>query len=156
MDMRKGLVLALAIVALGSSAISASFVTPGVAFIGAGINLNKHLGDTIDFNLDPLAIQAAGAAYGLADMDLGVTWGVDYDLSSLAGYPYGYGGVGAVTDANIGYSLGVSLDETHVAGFDGSTFGIPLTEGSTSSTTYNNFIAANNHLQDTQVALPFY
>ncbi len=89
-------------------------------------------------------------------MDLGVTWGVDYDLSSLAGYPYGYGGVGAVTDANIGYSLGVSLDETHGAGFDGSSFGIPLTEGSLTSTKYNNFVAANNHLQDTQVALPFY
>lgn len=150
MDMRKGLVLALAIVALAST------VMPAGAFIGAGINLNKHLGDTIDFNLNPLAIEAAGAAYGLADMDLGVTWGVDYDLSSLAGYPYGYGGVGAVTDANIGYSLGVSLDETHGAGFDGSSFGIPLTEGSLTSTKYNNFIAANDHLQDTQVALPFY
>jgi hypothetical protein len=129
---------------------------PAGALIGAGINLNKHLGDTIDFNLSPTLVQAAGAAYGLVDMDLGVTWGVDYDLSSLAGYPYGYGGVGAVTDANIGYSLGVSLDETHGAGFDGSSFGIPLTEGSMSSTKYNNFIAANNHLQDTQVALPFY
>lgn len=150
MDMRRGLVLALAIAAL------ASCVMPADAFVGAGINLNKHLGDTIDFNLNPLAIQAAGAAYGLADMNLGVTWGVDYDLSSLAGYPYGYGGVGAVTDANIGYSLGISLDETHGAGFDGSSFGIPLTESSLSSTTYNNFIATNNHLQDTQVALPFY
>lgn len=150
MDMRRGLVLVLAIVALASA------VMPSGAFIGAGISLNKHLGDTIDFNLNPLAIQAAGAAYGLADMNLGVTWGVDYDLSSLAGYPYGYGGIGAVTDANIGYTLGVSLDERHGAGFDGSSFGIPLTEGSLTSTKYNNFIAANNHLQDTQVALPFY
>jgi hypothetical protein len=150
MDMRRGFVLALAIAAL------ASWVLPASAFIGAGINLDNHIGDTIDFSLSPLAIQAAGAAYGMADMDLGVTWGVDYDLSTLAGYPYGYGGVGAGTDANIGYSLGVSLDETHGAGFDGSSFGIPLTEGGTSSTTYNNFISANNHLQDTQVALPFY
>jgi hypothetical protein len=150
------LILTLAIVTLTSVVMPSGFATPGVALIGAGINLNKHLGDTIDFNLNPTLVQAAGAAYGLADMDLGVTWGVDYDLSTLAGYPYGYGGVGAVTDANIGYSLGVSLDETHGAGFDGSSFGIPLTEGSTSSTTYNNFVAANNHLQDTQVALPFY
>jgi hypothetical protein len=150
MDMRKGLVLALAIVALASS------VLPAGALVGAGINLNKHLGGTIDFNLSPMAIQAAGAAYGLADMDLGVAWGIDYDLSSMAGYPYGYGGVGAVTDASIGYSLGISLDETHGAGFDGSSFGIPLTEGSLSSTKYNNFVSANNHLQDTQVALPFY
>lgn len=150
MDIRRALILTMAI------AVLASWVMPAGAFIGAGINLNKHLGNTIDFNLNPLAIQAAGAAYGLADMDLGVTWGVDYDLSSLAGYPYGYGGIGAVTDANIGYSLGLSLDETHGAGFDGSSFGIPLTEGSLSKTQYNNFIAANNHLQDTQVALPFY
>jgi hypothetical protein len=63
-------------------------------------------------------------------MNLCITWGVDYDLSSLAGYPYGYGGIGALTDANIGYSLGVSLDETHGAGFDGSAFGIPETAGS--------------------------
>jgi hypothetical protein len=148
--MRRGLVLALAMVALASSMMPAS------AFVGAGISLNKHLGDTIEFNLNPLAIQAAGAAYGLADMDLGVTWGIDYDLSSLAGYPYGYGGIGAVTDASIGYSLGISLDETYGAGFDGSSFGIPLTEGSLSSTRYNNFVAADYHLQDTQVALPFY
>jgi hypothetical protein len=140
------LILTLAIVALASIVMPAGFATPGVAFIGAGINLNKHLGDTIDFNLNPTLVQAAGVAYGLADMDLGVTWGVDYDLSTLAGYPYGYGGVGAVTDANIGYSLGVSLDETHGAGFDGSSFGIPLTDVSTSSTTYNNFVAANNHM----------
>jgi hypothetical protein len=154
--MRRLVTLALVMTALAFCAMLAGFATPGVAFIGAGISLNKHLGDTIDFNLNPLAIQAAGAAYGLADMNLGVTWGVDYDLSSLAGYPYGYGGIGAITDANIGYSLGVSLDETHAAGFDGSTFGIPLTEGSMSRTQYNNFIAANNHLQDVQVALPFY
>ncbi len=89
-------------------------------------------------------------------MDLGVIWGVDYDLSTMAGYPYGYGGVGAVTDGNIGYSLGLSMDETHAAGFDGSAFGIPLTEGSQSTTSYNNLIARNDHLSDVQVALPFF
>jgi hypothetical protein len=150
MDIRKNLTLALAIVAI------ASFTMPAGAFIGAGISLDKHLGDTITFDLNPTLVQAAGAAYGLADMNLGVTWGVDYDLSTLAGYPYGYGGVGAVTDGNIGYSLGLSMDETHAAGFDGSAFGIPLTEGSQSTTTFNNFFARNDHLQDVQVALPFY
>ncbi len=58
MDVRRNLrysILALAIVALASS------VMPAGAFIGAGINLNKHLGDTVNFNLNPLVAQAAGA-----------------------------------------------------------------------------------------------
>jgi hypothetical protein len=150
MEMVKILIMALAFFTI------ASIVTPAGAFIGAGVNLNKHLGDTIDFDLNPTLVQAAESAYGLADMDLGVSWGVDYDISALAGYPYGYGGVGAVTDANIGYSLGLSLDETHGARFDGSAFGVPLTEGSLSTTKYNNVIARNDHLSDVQVALPFY
>jgi len=148
MDVRRIIALALSLIAM------AYFAMPAVAFIGAGFSLNKQLGDTVDFHLSPMAIQAAGAA-GLAAMDLGVTWGVNYDLNSLAGYPYGYGGVGAITDANIGYSLGLSMDELHGAGFDGSLFGIPLTEGSLTRTSYNNLIAANQHLQDVQVALPF-
>lgn len=150
MHMRNILIGALAIVAVIIT------VTPAGAFIGAGVSLGKHLGDTITFDLNPTLVEAAGTAYGLADMDLGVTWGVDYDFSTLAGYPYGYGGVGVVTDGDIGYSLGLSMDETHAAGFDGSSFGIPLTEGSMSTTKYNNFIARNDHLQDVQVALPFY
>ena len=122
--------------------------------LGAGINLNKHLGDTVNFNVNP-AVQAAGAAFGLENMDLGVTWGVDYDLNALAGYPYGYGGVGAVTDANVGYNLGLSLDETHGAGFNGAPFGVPLQEGGLTTTSYNTGIAANQHLADTQAALVF-
>jgi hypothetical protein len=128
---------------------------PAGAFIGAGINLNKHLGSSIDFNLNPTLVQAAGVAQGLAALDLGVAWGVDYDLTSLAGYPYGYGGVGAITDANIGYSLGVSLDEVHGTAFDGAGFGIPLAEQSLSRTKFNNVIASNNHISDAQVALPW-
>jgi hypothetical protein len=130
-------------------------VTPAGAFIGAGISLDKHLGSTIDFNLNPTLVEAAGVAQGLAAMDLGVTWGVDYDLSTLAGYPYGYGGVGAITDANIGYTLGLSVDETHGTAFDGAGFGIPLAEQSLSHTQFNNVIAANNHISDAQVALPW-
>ncbi len=137
-----------------ATVVLALLILPCNAFIGAGIDLSKHLGDTITFDMNPV-VQAAGVAYGLEDMNLGVTWGVDYDIASLAGYPYGYGGVGAVTDANVGYSLGLSMDETHSAGFDGSSFGVPLQQGTTTTTSYNNLIAASNHLQDIQASLLF-
>lgn len=149
MDTRRAVIMLLAVVA------AASFATPAGAFIGAGISMDKHIGSTIDFNLNPTLVQAAGVAQGLAAMDLGVTWGVDYDLSTLAGYPYGYGGVGVLTDANIGYSLGVSLDEAHGTAFDGAAFGIPLAQQDLSRTSFNNVIAANNHISDAQVALPW-
>ncbi len=150
MDTRKALILMLAISTM------ASIVMPVSAFIGAGIDLNKHLGDTVEFNLNPTLVEAAGLAQGLAYMDLGVTWGVDYDLSSLAGYPYGYGGVGAVTDANIGYTLGLSVDEAHGTAFDGAGFGIPLAEQSLTQTKFDNIVTANDHITDAQIALPFY
>lgn len=131
-----------------------SLTSPAGAFIGTGINMDKHLGSTIDFGIDK-QINAANTGFGLADMDLGVTWGVDYDLSTLAGYPFGYGGVGAITDANIGYNLGVSMNEAHAAGFDGSPFGVPLTQGTVERTQFNNFIANNQHIQNAQIGLPF-
>ena len=149
MDTRRAVIMLLVVVA------AALMVMPAGAFIGAGINLDKHLGSTIDFNLNPTLVEAAGIAQGMAAMDLGVTWGVDYDLSTLAGYPYGYGGVGALTDANIGYTLGVSVDEAHGTAFDGAGFGIPLAEQSLSRTKFNNVIASNNHISDAQVALPW-
>lgn len=149
MDTRRAVIMLLAVVA------TALMVMPAGAFIGAGINMNKHLGSTIDFNLNPTLVEAAGIAQGMAAMDLGVSWGVDYDLTSLAGYPYGYGGVGAITDANIGYTLGLSVDEAHGTAFDGAGFGIPLAEQSLSRTKFNNVIAANNHISDAQVALPW-
>lgn len=148
MNSRSILFQALAIALLASCAM------PAGAFIGAGIDLSNHLGDTISFNLNP-AVEAAGVAYGLENLNMGITWGVDYDIASLAGYPYGYGGVGAVTDASIGYSLGLSMDETRAAGFDGSAFGVPLQEGTATTTSYNNYIAANDHLQSTQASLLF-
>lgn len=148
MDIRRALILLTAVIAV------AFLVGPSNAFIGAGINLNKHLGDTINFNLGK-QVDAAGVASGLAGMDLGITWGVNYDLNSLAGYPFGYGGVGAATDANIGYDLGVSMDEAHAATFDGSSFGIPLAKGDMTTTKYNNFIAKNDHISSEQVALPW-
>jgi hypothetical protein len=149
MDTRRAVIMLLAVVA------AASFAMPAGAFIGAGITMDKHIGDTVNFNLNPTLVQAAGVAQGLAAMDLGVTWGVDYDLSTLAGYPYGYGGVGALTDANIGYTLGVSVDEAHGTAFDGAAFGIPLAQQDLSRTSFNNVISANNHISDAQVALPW-
>lgn len=149
MDTRRAVIMLLAVIA------AAFLVMPAGAFIGAGINLNKRLGNTVNFNLNPTLIEAAGIAQGLAALNLGVSWGVDYDLNSLAGYPFGYGGVGAVTDANIGYTLGVSVDEAHGTAFDGAGFGIPLAEQSLSRTKFNNVISANNHISDAQIALPW-
>lgn len=145
---KTGIVILLLVVALLATAL------PAGAFIGTGVSLNKQLGDTIDFNIGK-RVGAAGTALGLADMDLGVTWGVNYDLNTLAGYPYGYGGIGAITSGDVGYTLGLSMDETHGAAFDGSPFGVPLAEQSLTHTTANNAIANNNHFENAQVALPF-
>lgn len=159
MDSRVISIPALAICALASiamltmTAMLAVMAMPADAFIGAGIDLSKHLGDTINFDLKPVTVTAADAAYGLADTNLGVTWGVNYDINALAGYPYGYGGVGAVTDATVGYDLGLSMDNTYGAGFDGSSWGIPLTSGTTTTTKYNNDISAVDHLQNVQASL---
>ena len=145
---KTGVLILLFAVALAASAM------PAGAFIGAGINLNKQLGDTINFNIGK-HVGAAGTALGLADMDLGVTWGANFDIDSLAGYPYGYGGIGSVTTGDVGYGVGLSMDETHGAAFDGSSFGVPLAEQSLTHTQANNLIANNNHFENTQVALPF-
>ena len=136
------------------SLVALLVATPVGAFIGAGINMDKHLGDTINFRLDPV-VQVPGVGYGLENMDLGVTWGADYNLDALAGYPYGYGAVGAVTTGNVGYTLGLSMDEAHGAGFDGSSYGVPLTEGTVTRTKYNQIVAGNQAFQDTQAALVF-
>jgi len=149
MDTRRAVIILLAVIA------AASFAIPAGAFIGAGINLNKQLGSTVNVNLNPTLVKAAGIGEGLAAMNLGVTWGVNYDLNTLAGYPFGYGGIGAATDANIGYGLGVSLDEAHGTAFDGSSFGIPLAQQSLTQTTFHNAIAANDHLASEQVVLPW-
>jgi len=145
---KTGILILLLAVALAASAM------PAGAFVGAGISLNKQLGDTINFNVGK-KVAAAGTALGLADMDLGVTWGVNYDLDSMAGYPYGYGGIGAVTAGDVGYTLGLSMDETHGAAFDGASYGVPLAQQSLTNTRFNNLIASNNHFENTQVALPF-
>ena len=82
----------------------------------------------MDINLGKGILAGDSNAYGLANMDIGVNWGVGYDLNTVAGYPYGYGGIGAVTTGDLGYNLGLSLDSTSGMGFDGSEWGIPLTQ----------------------------
>ena len=149
MDMRRALILLTAVIAI------ALFIMPAGAFIGAGINLNKQLGKTVAFKLSPVLAQAAGVAAATAGMDLGVTWGANYDINALAGYPFGYGGVGAITDADVGYNVGLSMDEGHAAAFNGAPFGVPLGSQTASQTVYNNAIAANEHFANEQVALPW-
>ena len=149
MDKRRALVLLMAVIALAIA------VGPASAFIGAGINLNKHIGNTVNFNLNPTLVQAAGLAQGLEAINLGVTYGVNYDINSLAGYPFGYGGVGAITDANVGYGVGVSMNELHGAAFDGSSFGIPEASQTLTATKYDNFIGAQEHLANEQYVLPW-
>ena len=155
MEMRRAMILLVAVVAAATLVALAGFATPGVAFIGAGINLNKQLGNTVHFNLNPTLVQAAGIAQGAAAMDLGVTYGVNYDINALAGYPFGGGGVGSITDANVGWGVGLSMDEAHGTAFDGASFGIPLATEDLSHTTFNNFVGANEHFANEQVALPW-
>ncbi len=123
MDIIKGLAVLVAI------AISLSIAMPaGATFIGTSIPLSKSLSGSVDINLGKGILAGDSNAYGLANMDIGVDWGVGYDLNTVAGYPYGYGGIGAVTTGDLGYNLGLSLDSTSGMGFDGSDWGIPLTQ----------------------------
>lgn len=109
-------------------AISLTLVVPaGATFIGTSIPLSKTLSGSVDVNLGNI-LAGDSDAYGLAGMDIGANWNVGYDLDTVAGYPYGYGGVGAVTTGNLGYNLGLSMDSVSGSGFDGSGWGIPLTQ----------------------------
>lgn len=127
----------------------------GARFIGTGVTFDKHFGDTINVNVGTGVSALDNTAFGLAGMNVGVTWGVDCDLGVLAGYPYGYGGVGAVSTGGLGYSLGMSMDEAHGAGFDGSGFGIPLAEQGITTTHFNQLWANNLQLDNSQAVLPF-
>jgi len=150
MNVRSALILILAV------AIVVSLAAPAGAFIGANINLNKQIGKTINVKLSPTLVQAAGLGEGLAAMDLGVTYGVGYDLSTLAGYPFGYGGIGALTEGNVNWGLGLSLDETHGVAFNGASAGVPLAQQSLTHTTFNNAIGVNNNFASEQAVLPFF
>ncbi len=142
------MLLALAIIALSAASIA------GDAFIGAGISLNKQFGDTISFNLGK-NIGIGDTAFGLAGLNLGVTWGVNYDLNALAGYPYGYGGLGSVTQGNLGYFLDLTVDAANGAGFNGAPWGVPLAEQGVTTTHYGQSVAEQAQINDVQVLLPY-
>jgi hypothetical protein len=149
MDKSRAVILAISIV---FGLFFASFASS--AFIGAGISLDKQFGDTINFNLGGM-VPIGDTAYGVAGLNVGVTWGVDYDLAALAGYPYGYGGVGSVTEGGLGYTLGVTVDAVNGGGFNGADWGVPLTEQGVTTTHLAQVIAESAQISDTQVVLPF-
>jgi hypothetical protein len=145
----------LGMLILSASVIAVLLVasTAAGAFIGAGINLDKQFGNTINFNLGG-GIPIGNSAFGLAGLNVGVTWGVNYDLDALAGYPYGYGGLGAVTNGDLGYNLGITVDATQGAGFNGAGWGIPLDEQGVTTTQMSKEISQEAQLSNTQVVLP--
>lgn len=149
MDKVGALLFAVAIVAsllVASSACN--------AFIGAGINLNKQFGDSINFDFGK-NINVGNSAFGLAGMNVGVNWGVDYDLAALAGYPYGLGGMGSVTQGDLGYFIDVNVDALNGMGFNGAPWGLPMSEQGTTATHFGNRIAEQAQINDVQVLLPF-
>jgi hypothetical protein len=146
----RGVVLLLAI------AIWLTFALPaGAVFIGTSIPLSHNLGGSIDVNLGKGILAGDSTAFGLANMDIGVDWGVNYDLDTVAGYPYGYGGIGAVTTGGLGASLGLSMDETHGASFDGSQWGIPLAQQGITTTHLGKTWATNEQIDNVAAMLPF-
>lgn len=149
MDITRGMVLLLALV------VGLALVAPADArFIGTGLTLNKQLGDTININVGANAL-AADSAFGIADMNMAIDWGVGYDLNTIAGYPYGFGGIGAVTTGDIGFNLGLSMDETHGAGFNGAEWGIPITQQGLTTTHFNQEWANINNINSVNAILPF-
>jgi hypothetical protein len=149
MDKVGALLFAVAIVAALLVASSSC-----CAFIGAGINLNKQFGNSINFDFGK-NINVGNSAFGLAGMNVGVNWGVDYDLNALAGYPYGYGGVGSVTQGNLGYFIDLNVDALNGMGFNGAPWGIPMNEQGTTATHFGKRIAEQANINDVQVLLPF-
>ncbi len=149
MDMVRALLITVAIVAVLLIASSSCN-----AFIGAGINLNKQFGKSINFDFGK-NINVGNSAFGLAGLNVGVDWGVNYDLAALAGYPYGYGGVGSVTQGNMGYFIDLNVDSLSGMGFNGAPWGAPLMEQGTQATHFGRRVAEQANINDIQVALPF-
>ncbi len=145
---------ALPIAACLIISLSLISVPCGAISLGAGVLLNKHIGDTINFNLGK-NIGVGNSAFGLAGLNVAVTWGADYDLAAMAGYPYGYGGIGSVTQGDLGYNLGVTVDAVQGAGFNGAEWGVPTAEQDITTTHFGQAIAERAQISDTQVALPF-
>jgi len=126
----------------------------GALFIGTGVAFDKHFGDTININLNK-NVGLGNTAFGLAGMDIGVAWGLDMDLATMAGYPYGYGGIGVVTEGDVGYGLGLTMDSTSGFGFDGADFGVPVAEQGITTTHFAQLWGSQNHIADAQAILPF-
>jgi hypothetical protein len=150
MDMARLLAFTAALLFMACLAMPA-----GARFIGTSVVFDRHFGDTIDINVNPVVAGLSDTAFGMAGMNLGVTWGVDVDLGTMAGYPYCYGGLGAVTAGGVGCSVGLSMDEVHGAGFDGAEFGIPLAGQSLTSTHFDQAWSAQNQLNNANAILPF-
>ena len=126
----------------------------GASFIGLSVPTNINLGNTINVDAGK-SIGVGNTAFGVGTLDAGVTWGVNCNLDTLAGYPYDYGGVGAVTQGGIGYNLGLSLDSTSGGGFNGAGYGIPETEQGITNTQYAQQWSNEANMDSTQAVLPF-
>ncbi len=84
-----------------------------------------------------------------------MSWGVGVDLATMAGYPYGYGGIGVVSEGDVGYGLGLTMDSTSGAGFNGAGFGVPLAEQGITTTHFAQMWGDQAHLDNSQAMLPF-
>lgn len=127
----------------------------GAKFIGTSVGINKQFGNSINIDVGKNLALADGSAFGIGDMSVGVNWGVGVDLDTAAGYPYGYGGIGAVTQGGIGYGLGLTLDSTSGGGFDGSGYGIPLAEQGVTTTHFGQQWTNVASLNNANAILPF-
>ena len=126
----------------------------GVTFIGLSVPTNINLGNTINVDAGK-SIGVGNTAFGIGEMDVGVNWGVNCDLGTVAGYPYGYGGIGAVTQGDLGYNLGLSLTSTSGGGFNGAGYGIPESEQGVTTTNYAQQWSNNMALDNTEATLPY-
>ena len=86
-------------------------------------------------------------------MDVVASSDVGYDLDTVAGYPYGNGGVGAVTTGGLGYNLGLSMDSTSGYGFDGSDWGVSQAEQGLTTTHLGKTWSANEAINNVAAML---
>ncbi len=125
----------------------------GAKFIGTAVGFDKDISGGIDVNVGKIA-GLENTAFGGAALDVGVSWDVPINLGVMAGYPYGYGGLGVVTQGTTGYALGLSMDGVSTSGFNGADWGIPLQEQGTTTTHFAKLWAGETNLDNTQALLP--
>ncbi len=126
----------------------------GAKFIGTGVTFAKDFSDSVNVNVGTIG-GLENTAFAGVGTNIGVSWDIPVNLNVLAGYPYGYGGVGVVTTGNTGCALGLNMDMVQTAGFNGADFGIPLTEQGTTTTHFSKLWATENQIDNTQAFLPF-